>query len=146
MKHKTFVPKLNTLDKKWYIIDAKGLKIGKLSTFAARVLMGKDKSSFVSFLNCGDNLIIINASSLYLQPSVLDSKQFYRYTGYPGGLRPLSLGDLMKKNPSLVVEHSIKGMLPKNKLGDDMMSHLHVYNEDVHPHSAQKPEQLTLPE
>lgn len=144
MKGITKATKSDDIVKKWILIDANGHKIGQISGIAAKLLMGKDKTNFVSNLNCGDNVVIINAAHVKVGTNAGANKMFYRYSGYPGGLRSLSLDEFMKKNPSKVIEHSIKGMLPKNKVGKEMVSHLFVYNEDSHPHAAQKPEILNI--
>jgi len=141
----TYIPKGDDLDRKWYLIDAKGLVLGKLAARAAAILAGKHKAIYTPFLDTGDHVIVINAGQVHLTGRKEEDKVYRRHTGFMGGLKSVAAGDLRKKHPTRVVEEAVKGMLPKNKLGRAMFLKLKVYATDQHPHQAQKPEALTLP-
>jgi large subunit ribosomal protein L13 len=137
---KTFYPKPKDVQKKWYLIDAKGKVLGRVATEAAKLLRGKHKSEFTPHLDCGDEVIVINAKDIVVTGRKLKEKTYTSYSGYPGGLKVKKLEVLMKQNPALVVEHAIWGMLPHNKLGRKIFKKLRVYAGEHHPHMAQKPE------
>ena len=123
----------------WFIIDAEGQTLGRLCTRLATVLRGKHKVDFTPHVDCGDNIIVINAAKIKLTGSKLDNKFYYRYSGYPGGLRARSARELLSTYPERVIEHAVKGMLPKNRLAREMIKKLKVYGGGEHPHSAQQP-------
>ena len=125
--------------KAWYVIDAEGKTLGRLATQAAAIIRGKNKTTFTPNVDCGDNVIIINAAKVVYSGDQEDKKTYYHHTLYPGGLKSISIGELKRKNPVLLVEKAVKGMLPQNKLGDKMRKHLYVYEGAEHDHAAQKP-------
>lgn len=140
----TYLPKIEDLDRKWFVIDAKGVVLGKLATTAATVLTGKRKPIYTPFLDTGDHVVVINAEKVHLTGRKEENKIYHRHTGYPGGLRSTAAGDLRKKNPAKIIEEAIKGMLPKTKLGRAMFGKLKVYAGERHPHQAQKPQPLAV--
>lgn len=141
---KSFVAKPLELERKWYVVDAEGKTLGRLSSEVAKVLRGKHKPIFTPHVDCGDFVIIINADKVVLTGKKLEQKKFRWHTGYIGHLRERSYKELMAKKPEFVVEQAIKGMLPKNSLGRDMFRKLKVYSGTEHGHEAQKPEALEL--
>ena len=140
----TYIPKAAAIDRKWFVIDAKGVVLGKLAAFAAAVLTGKRKPVYTPFLDTGDHLVVINAAQVHLTGRKEKGKTYYRHSGYLGGLKAVAAGELRKKNPARVVEEAVRGMLPKTKLGRAMFGKLKVYASDRHPHQAQKPQPLTI--
>lgn len=130
--------------RRWHVVDASGMTVGRLATEVAHILMGKHKPSYTPFLDTGDHVIVINASKVVLKGAKLDDKLYRRHTGWPGGLKEISARDLLAKRPARLVELAIKGMLPKTKLGRAMGSKLKVYAGAEHPHGAQKPAPLTI--
>jgi large subunit ribosomal protein L13 len=141
---KTFVAKKTDIDQKWYLIDAKGANLGRLSTKIAELLMGKNKPSYTPNLVSGDIVVVINSAKIKVTGNKLIDKKYYRHSGYPGGIKEVALKDMLKKHPNRVIEHSVAGMLPKNKLQAVMLKNLKVYADDVHKHEAQKPELIKL--
>ncbi|OPY59711.1 MAG: 50S ribosomal protein L13 [Pelotomaculum sp. PtaU1.Bin035] len=138
---KTFMAKpLDIKERKWYILDAEGKVLGRLAVEAARILRGKHKPDFTPHVDTGDHVIVINAEKTVLTGNKLNNKSYIRHSGYPGGLKKVSYGILMKTRPELAVEKAVKGMLPHNRLGADMARKLKVYKGPEHPHHAQKPE------
>ena len=136
-----------TMDKNendWYLINAKNKILGRLSTQVAKILMGKEKTSFVRYLDKGDNLVIINASKIVVSGNKEEDKKYYRYSGYPSGLKVTNLATLREKKPEDIIYHAVSGMLPKNKLGKSMIKKLHVYPKEDHPHEAQEPKELEV--
>jgi len=129
-----------TVEKKWFVIDAENLVLGRLSTEVATLLRGKHKPIFTPHVDCGDYVIIVNAEKVALTGNKLADKMYYRHSGYPGGLKSRSAERMLELQPQKVLEESIRGMLPKTKLGDDMYRKLYVYVGPEHPHQAQKPE------
>lgn len=127
-------------ERKWYTLDAEGKVLGRLAVEAARILRGKHKPDFTPHVDTGDFVIVINADKIVLTGNKLANKKYIRHSGYPGGLKEVSYGTLMKTRPELAVEKAIKGMLPHNRLGADMGRKLKVYKGPEHPHQAQKPE------
>lgn len=125
--------------KNWVIVDAKGQSLGRVSTEIARILRGKHKPNFVPYLDCGDNVIVINAEKVVLTGRKLKQKHYYRYSGYIGGLKSISAEDLLAKYPERLLEASVKGMLPKNKLSRSLLTNLKIYAGESHPHAAQNP-------
>lgn len=139
---KTYSPTPSELTHEWYVIDATDYALGRLSTLAATYLMGKHKPQFSPHLDCGDNIIIINASKVKLTGNKLESKKYYRHSGYPGGIKETSASDLIDRNPARILETAIAGMLPKNKLRDDRLYRLKVYPTAEHPHGPQSPKTI----
>lgn len=136
--------KATEVERKWYVIDAEALSLGRVATEAARLLRGKHKPIFTPNVDTGDNVIIINASKTVLTGGKLDKKMYRWHSGYPGGLKEMTYRVLMNKRPERAMEHAIKGMLPHNRLGAAMYKKLHVYQGPEHPHQAQKPEVWTI--
>ena len=144
LSYKTVSANKATVEKEWYIIDAKDVVLGRLASVVAMVLRGKHKPSFTPHVDCGDHVIVINADKVKLTGSKMTDKQYLRHTGYPGGQRVQTPGDLMSKKPEAVIEKAVKGMLPKSRLGNAIFTNLYVYAADTHPHEAQQPKQLDL--
>ncbi len=140
----TYVVKGNSIERKWYVVDASGLTLGRLASQVAAILRGKNKPTFTPNLDTGDYVIVVNADKVVLTGKKLEKKLYYHHTGYPGGLKDVSAGKMMAKNPERVIELAVKGMLPKNALGRQMYRKLKVYAGPEHEHQAQKPEVLTL--
>ena len=140
----TFMAKAETIERKWYVIDAAGKSLGKTAVEAARILNGKHRPEYTPHADCGEYVIIINASKAVLTGKKLTQKYYYRHSGYIGGLKKVQYGTLMATKPELAMELAVKGMLPKNTLGKDMLKKLHVYAGAEHKHEAQKPEVLEL--
>jgi large subunit ribosomal protein L13 len=136
---KTFVPKAETLTRKWYVLDAQNQVLGRLAAQVANLLMGKGKPTFVRYLDVGDFVIIINAEKVRLTGKKLDTKVYRHHTGYMGHLKEATVREMLDKRPEFVVRSAIEGMLPKNKLGKALAKKLKVYVGDQHPHSAQQP-------
>ena len=141
---KTFMANPETVDRKWYVVDAAGCTLGRLATEVASVLRGKKKPIFTPHVDCGDYVIVINADKIKVTGKKMDQKVYYSHSDYVGGLKTTTLREMMDKKPALVVEKAIKGMLPKGALGNQMLTKLHVYAGAEHPHAAQKPEALAL--
>lgn len=141
---KTHQVKESEIDRKWWVVDAEGLVLGRLAAQVAHVLRGKHKATFTPHLDTGDHVVIINASKVRLTGAKLEQKVWYRHSGFPGGLRELSYTKLMAERPALVVEKAIKGMLPHGSLGRQMSTKLNIYAGGEHPHQAQKPQPLVL--
>lgn len=141
---KTFYAKKQDVKREWLLIDASDQVLGRLASFSANILRGKNKPEFTPHVDTGDNLVIINASKIKLTGAKADSKTYTHHTGHPGGLKEESFKDAMEKHPERVVEHAIKGMLPKNSLGHEIGMKLHVYAGENHNHEAQKPRQIKL--
>lgn len=140
----TFFAKADDLERKWYVIDAAGLPLGRVASEAARLLRGKHKPIFAPNVDTGDHVIIINAEQALLTGNKLDTKVYRRHSGYPGGLKETPYRTLMQNMPERAMEHAVKGMLPHNKLGAQMYTKLKVYRGATHPHQAQKPEVWTI--
>lgn len=136
---RTFQPKANEVERAWHIIDATDVRLGRLATQAARLLRGKHKAIFAPHVDTGDFVIVINAGKVSLSGAKLSDKFDYRHSGQPGGLSATAYAELLEKNPRRAIEKAVKGMLPHNKLGRQMLSKLKVYAGAEHPHAAQKP-------
>jgi large subunit ribosomal protein L13 len=132
------------IERKWYIVDAEGATLGRLATKVATILRGKHKPFFTPYQELGDYVIVINASKFHVTGNKMNDKMYYRHTGYPGGLRSANLTKMLETKPEFPVEHAIRGMLPKNRMGRKLFNNLKVYAGSDHPHSAQKPEPLTV--
>jgi large subunit ribosomal protein L13 len=143
-KMRSHIPAEKEMDKKWHVVDAEGRILGRLAARVARLLTGKDKPVYTPFLDTGDHVIVINAEKIRLTGKKLTDKMYRHHTGYPGGLRQISAGDLLEKQPEKVVREAVIGMLPKTKLGRAMRKKLRVYRGPHHPHQAQKPTVLAV--
>jgi large subunit ribosomal protein L13 len=136
---RTYSPKASELSHQWFVIDAADIVLGRLASHAATLLRGKHKPTFAAHMDNGDFVIIINAEKVALTGSKLTQKHAYRHSGYPGGLTATSYAELLEKNPERAIEKAIRGMLPKNTLGEQQLSKLKVYKGANHPHAAQQP-------
>lgn len=141
---KTFMANPDKIDRKWYVVDAKGATLGRLASEVASVLRGKNKPEFTPHVDCGDYVIVINAAEVKVTGKKLDQKIYYNHSEYVGGMRETTLRELLAKKSERVVELAIKGMLPKGPLGRDMYRKLHVYAGETHGHQAQKPVVLEI--
>ena len=138
----TFMANSGNITRKWYVVDAEGKTLGRLAAGVAEILRGKNKVTFTPHVDTGDYVIVINAGKVVLTGKKEQTKVYFHYTGYVGGDRYMKAGDALQQKPVWVVEHAIRGMLPKNKLGDQMFRKLHVYAGAEHPHAAQQPEEI----
>jgi large subunit ribosomal protein L13 len=134
---KTYAPKLKEIERKWHVIDANGQILGRMSVQVAKLLMGKHKAMFANNIDTGDFVVVINAAKIRVTGKKMREKSYYRYSGYPGGIRSITLGEMLEKHPTRAVEHAVKGMLPNSRLGRAMYKKLKVYAGDEHPHKAQ---------
>jgi large subunit ribosomal protein L13 len=141
MRMKTFVPKKDDIEKKWWLVNAEGRILGRLATEVATLLRGKNKPQFVSFLDTGDFVIVINAEKVSVTGKKLAQKKYYSHSQYPGGLKTTVLQDLLAKKPEEVIKKAVWGMIPKNKLGRAVYKKLKVYRGPEHPHQAQNPQE-----
>ncbi len=132
--------------KDWFLVDATNETLGRLSSKVAKILRGKHKPSFTPHVDCGDYVVVINAEKIKLTGDKFEKKEYISHTGYPGGQRIKTAKQIFEKNPTILIEKAIKGMLPKNKLGSTIFSNLKVYNDDVHNHTAQNPKLINLKE
>ncbi len=139
---KTYMAKKDEIDRKWYMIDAEGMVLGKLAVKAADILRGKTKPTFTPHVDTGDFLVVINADKVQLTGRKLEGKIYYHHTGYIGGIRAETAKHRMERKPELVIEAAVKGMLPKNSLGRSIFKKLKVYPGSAHPHGAQSPESV----
>ncbi|WP_277632692.1 50S ribosomal protein L13 [Avrilella dinanensis] len=144
LSYKTQSLNSQTADKQWVLIDAEGQTLGRLSSEIAKLLRGKHKPGFTPHVDCGDNVVVINAEKITLTGNKLSEKQYIRHTGYPGGQRIVTAEQLQKKAPTQIIEKAVKGMLPKNRLGAQLLKNLNVYAGGEHPHAAQKPQTITF--
>jgi large subunit ribosomal protein L13 len=138
---KTFVPKKNEIERKWWLIDADGKILGRLATEISILLQGKRNPEFVKFMDSGDFVVVINAEKVVVTGKKLEQKKYYSHSGYPGGIREKTLKELLEKNPEDVLCKAVRGMIPKNKLGRAMYKKLKVYAGPDHPHEAQMPQE-----
>lgn len=141
---KTYIPKVESVTKNWYLIDVKGKILGRVATKIANLLMGKGKVEFSKHLDLGDFIVVINADQVRLSGKKENTKEYFHYTGYPGGARTIVFSKYIKTKPEELFRHAIKGMLPHNRLGRKMISKLYVYRGEKHPHQAQKPVEIKL--
>ena len=141
---KTYIPKIDSSNRKWHLIDLNGVVLGRTAVKVANILRGKDKPIFTPHIDTGDHVIAVNAGGLKVSGKKQEQNMYYRYTGYPGGLKQTSFKKKMQSTPEYVFIHAVKGMLPKNKLGRKMLKKLHVYAGAEHQHAAQKPELLAI--
>lgn len=140
----TFMANPDKVERKWYVVDADGLTLGRLASEVAKVLRGKNKPIFTPHVDTGDYVIIVNAEKIKVTGKKLQQKVYYHHSGYIGGMKSCTLKELLEKHPTWAVEYAVKGMLPKGPLGRQMYTKLHVYAGPEHPHAAQKPEVLTF--
>jgi len=144
LSYKTISANSETVNKEWVLVDAEGAPLGRLATLVAATLRGKHKTNFTPHVDCGDNVVVINADKVTLSGTKWSDKVYIRHTGYPGGQRFTTAEQMLKKNPIGLVEEAVKGMLPKNRLGRAIYKNMHVYAGASHPHEAQKPKKLEL--
>lgn len=144
LNYKTKSANRDTVNKKWYVVDAKDQVLGRLSSKIAFVLKGKHKPDYTPHVDCGDNVIVLNADKFILTGNKAEDKEYVKHSGYPGGQKFVSLQATLKRFPDRPIEKAIKGMLPKNKLGRKIFNNLYVYTGTEHPHKAQNPEVLDL--
>ncbi len=140
----TYFPKAGEIARKWYVVDASGQTLGRLASQVARILMGKENPKYTPFLDTGDHVVVINAEKVKTTGVKAENKLYQHYTGYPGGLRTEEFSKRMTRKPELVIEQAVLRMLPKSKLGRQMISKMKVYRGEKHPHEAQKPEAKAL--
>ena len=141
---RTFSPKPSDITRQWHVIDAEDIVLGRLAVQAATLLRGKHKPTFAPHVDGGDFVIIINAEKVALSGNKRTDKLAYRHSGYPGGLKSIAYGDLLEKDARKAIEKSVRGMLPKNRLGDQLITKLKVYSGPEHPHNAQKPQPFEI--
>ena len=142
--NKTFSAKAEDIERKWYIVDAENKVLGRLAVEVAKILRGKNKPEFTPHVDTGDFVVIINADKIDLTGQKFDQKYYLRYTGYMGGQKKRTVKEMLTKFPERVIEHAVKGMIPKNKLGRQVIKKLKVYASTEHPHEAQKPQTLEI--
>ena len=141
---RTYSPRADEIQREWYVVDADGLTLGRMATEVARVLRGKHKTMYTPHMDTGDHVVIINADKVVLTKDKAASKQVYHNTGYPGGIRSTTYANLLEDKPAEAVRRTVRGMLPKNRLGRQMLKKLKVYAGPTHPHAAQQPQPLAL--
>ena len=141
---KTFMASSATVDRKWYVVDAEGMTLGRLASEVAKVLRGKNKPTFTPHVDTGDYVIVVNAEKIAVTGKKMDQKIYYSHSDYVGGLKSATLKEMLAKHPERVIEHAVKGMLPKGSLGRQMYTKLFVYAGPDHKHAAQKPDVLTF--
>lgn len=141
---KTYMANPDKIERKWYVVDAEGCTLGRLASEIAKVLRGKNKPEFTPHVDTGDYVVVVNAEKIKVTGKKLQQKIYYNHSDYVGGMRETTLAEMMAKNPEMVVELAVKGMLPKGPLGRDMLTKLHVYAGPEHKQQAQKPEVLTF--
>lgn len=140
----TYTPKASEIERAWFVVDAEGKVLGRVATEVARILRGKHKPSFTPHLDTGDHVVVVNAEKVVLSSNKGDKVRVHRHSGYPGGLRSQTYGDLLARAPEEAVRRAVRGMLPKNRLGRQMLRKLKVYAGPNHPHAAQRPQPLEL--
>lgn len=143
---RTFSPKPQDIVKQWHVVDADGAVLGRLATTVASLLRGKHKATFAPHVDTGDHVIVVNAAKVVLTAGKAEAKMAYRHSGYPGGLRSRSYAELLDRQPEELVRRAVRGMLPRTRLGRAQLNKLKVYAGPDHPHEAQQPEPLALPE
>lgn len=142
MRVKTWTPKAEDVEREWWIVDAKGKTLGRVASQVATILMGKHKPTFAPHMDMGDFVIVINCKAVHVAPRRRDQKMYYRHSGYPGGIKSMSLRDMLDRKPEQVMELAVRRMLPKSRLGRQMYKKMKVYAGDQHPHEAQQPKPL----
>jgi large subunit ribosomal protein L13 len=141
---RTYSPKASEIQRAWHVVDAEGLVLGRVATEVARILRGKHKPTFAPHMDTGDHVIVINAAKVILTSDKAEKKLVHRYSGYPGGIKTATYAELLATKPEAAVRRTIKGMLPKNRLGRQMLTKLKVYAGPAHPHTAQQPKPLEI--
>lgn len=141
---KTYMAKPGEVERKWYVVDATDQTLGRLATRIAEILRGKHKPTFTPHVDTGDFVVVVNAEKIHLTGKKWEQKKYYRHSGYPGGIKETTYKDLLQKKPEFIVEKAVKGMIPHNKLGNQIITKLKVYAGPEHPHQAQQPEELDL--
>ena len=141
---KSFMASPATIERKWYVVDATGYTLGRLSSEVAKILRGKNKPEFTPHIDTGDYVVIVNAAKIKVTGKKMNQKIYYNHSAYVGGMKETTLKDMLAKKPEYVINHAVKGMLPKGPLGRQMFKKLHVYAGEAHVHEAQKPEVLTF--
>jgi large subunit ribosomal protein L13 len=141
---RTYAPKASEIERQWFVVDAEGLVLGRMATEVARILRGKHKPTFAPNMDTGDHVVIVNADKVVLTSNKADTKLVHRHSGYPGGLSTQTYGELLAKKPADAIRRTVKGMLPRNRLGAQMLTKLKVYAGPDHPHAAQQPAALEL--
>lgn len=144
LSYKTISANKNTVNKRWFVVDAEGKTLGRFSSEVAKVLRGKNKPDFTPHVDCGDYVIVVNADKIHLEGGKMETKQYIHHTGYPGGQKVTLAKELLDKKPEALIEKAVKGMLPKNRLGRKIFGNLHVYAGTNHPHEAQQPQKLDI--
>tara|TARA_Y100001954_G_scaffold165695_1_gene175826 strand:+ start:1986 stop:2429 length:444 start_codon:yes stop_codon:yes gene_type:complete len=144
MEFKTLSANKNTVQKEWLLVDASDQILGRLASIVAKIIRGKYKSNYTPHVDCGDNVVIINADKIRFSGEKLNQKEYIRHTGYPGGQRSVKAKDLLEKDPARIIKMAVKGMLPKNKLGSSLNKNLHVYVGADHKNGGQKPKKIDL--
>lgn len=139
---RTHSTKPSEIERQWFVVDARGQTLGRLASEIAKILKGKHKPIYAPHLDTGDFVIVINAEKVHVTGSKMDQKMYYRHSGYPGGLKSITLREQLKRHPTRVIRSAVKGMLPHNRLGRAMLRKLKVYARDAHPHEAQQPKPL----
>ena len=142
--NKTYSAKPSEVTRRWILIDASEAPLGRISTVIATYLTGKNKPMYTPHIDCGDNVVVINASKLVVTGAKLTQKMYYRHSGFPGGIKEMTLEQKLEKDPASVIELAVKGMLPKNKLSPERMARLRVFANEEHGHNAQKPEKVEV--
>jgi large subunit ribosomal protein L13 len=142
LSYKTVSLSKENVEKKWYVVNAEGQTVGRIASKIANILRGKHKVSFTPHIDCGDNVIVVNAEKVRFTGKKMSDKQYVRHTGYPGGQRFMTPRLALAKKPEFILEHAVKGMLPKNRLGRQIFKSLYVYAGNEHPHQAQQPVEL----
>jgi len=143
---KTWNAKPNEVERKWWVVDADGQTLGRLATQIATTLRGKDKPQFTPHVDTGDFVVVLNSEKINIKGNKASDKMYYRHTGFFGGLKETTYKDMLEKDPGFIIENAVKGMLPKNKLSNQIIKKLKVYRGAEHPHSAQNPQLMTLKE
>ncbi len=141
---RTYTPRASEIERSWYVVDAEGLTLGRMATEVARVLRGKHKATFSPHIDTGDHVIIVNADKVVLTAGKADRKMVHHHTGYPGGIRSTTYATQLDTRPADAVRRTVRGMMPKNRLGRQMLTKLKVYAGPEHPHTAQKPQALVI--
>jgi large subunit ribosomal protein L13 len=141
---KTYLPKVGEIQPRWVLVDCEGQILGRVAARVASIIRGKNKVTFTPHLDTGDHVVVINAEKICTTGNKLQTKMYYNYSGYKGGLKATSLKEMLASHPERVLEHAVKCMLPKNKLGRKIFLNMHVYAGSEHPHAAQKPEPIAI--
>jgi len=144
LSYKTISANKETANKQWFVVDATNQVLGRFSSVIASILRGKHKTNFTPHVDCGDNVIVINAEKIRLTGKKLTDKEYISYSGYPGGQKVRSPKDILSKNPARLIEMAVKKMLPRNRLGNAIFNNLYVYAGPEHPHTAQQPKELKI--